>query len=179
MRLFYLRAAYRSPLEFSDDLLEEAAAGLERLRAFVRRSPAASAADAGTIERFIAAMDDDFNTAEALAVLFETVRDGNARLDRGRDAGVLAAAVAEIAGVLGIDLADAGLDDLAGPLSDLAGAYGLDAGDPESAVEALIAARSRARGARDWNRADTIRRDLAGVGILIEDSADGTRWYRR
>ena len=179
VRLFYLRAAYRSPLEFSEDLLEEAAAGLERLRAFVRRSPAASAADARTIERFIAAMDDDFNTAEALAVLFETVRDGNARLDRGGDAGQPAAAVAEIAGVLGIDLTDAGLDDLAGPLSDLAGAYGFDAGDPESVVEALIAARSRARGARDWNRADAIRRDLAGVGILIEDSADGTRWYRR
>ena len=109
VRLFYLRAAYRSPLEFSEGLLEEASASLDRLRAFVRRSRAAAEADTHAIERFVAAMDDDFNTAEALAVLFETVREGNARLDRGRDAGPLAAAVAQVAGVLGIDLAGTGL----------------------------------------------------------------------
>ena len=179
VRLFYLRAAYRSPLEFSEKLLEEAAAGLERLRAFVRRSPQASAADTPTVERFAAAMDDDFNTAEALAVLFEAVRDGNARLDRGRDSGPLTAAVAEIAGVLGIDLAEAGLDDLAGPLADLSAVHGVGPGNPEAVVEALLGVRSRARDARDWNRADAIRRDLAGIGILIEDSVDGTRWHRR
>lgn len=179
IRLFYLRAAYRSPLEFSEELLEEAATSLERLRAFARRSPQAAVADTRTIERFAAAMDDDFNTAEALAVLFETVRDGNARLDRGGDAGRLAAAVAELAGVLGIDLTDAGLEDLAGPLSDLALAHGTGAGSPENVVEGLVMARSRARSARDWARADAIRRDLAGIGILIEDSADGSRWYRR
>ncbi|MDE0168929.1 MAG: cysteine--tRNA ligase [bacterium] len=179
IRLFYLRAAYRSPLEFSEELLEEAATSLERLRAFARRSPQASVADTCTIERFAAAMDDDFNTAEALAVLFETVRDGNARLDRGRDAGAQGAAVAELAGVLGIDLADAGLDDLAGPLADLAVAHGVGPGSPDVVVEALIAARTRARSARDWERADAIRHDLAGIGILIEDSADGSRWHRR
>ena len=179
VRLFYLRAAYRSPLEFSEDLLREAAASLERLRAFLRRSPPASDADTRTMERFVAAMDDDFNTAEALAVLFETVREGNARLDRGRDAGRLAGAVAEIVGVLGIDLAGTGLDDLAGPLAELAAIHGLGTESAETIVEALVEARSRARGARDWNRADAIRRDLAGIGILIEDSADGTRWHRR
>lgn len=179
VRLFYLRAAYRSPLEFSEGLLAEAAASLDRLRAFVRRSPAASQADARPIERFVLAMDDDFNTAEALAVLFETVRDGNARLDRGQDAGEQVAAVVEIAGVLGIDLADVGLDDLAGRLADLAVLHGAGPGSPEAVVEALVEARSRARAARDWSRADAIRRDLAGIGILIEDSADGTRWHRR
>ena len=179
VRLFYLRAAYRSPLEFSEDLLEEAAAGLERLRAFVRRSPQAAVADTSTIERFVGAMDDDFNTAEALAVLFHAVRDGNARLDMGRDPGQLAAAVTEIVGVLGIDLAEAGLDDLAGPLADLATAHGVSTGRPRAVVEALLGVRSRARSARDWSRADAIRRDLAGIGILIEDSADGSRWYRR
>jgi cysteinyl-tRNA synthetase len=179
IRLFYLRAAYRSPLEFSEELLEEAATSLERLRAFVRRSPQASVADTRTIERFVAAMDDDFNTAEALAVLFETVRDGNARLDRGHDAGRLAAAVAEVVGVLGIEMADSGLDDVAGRLVELAAVHGVGAESPKGVVEALLGARSRARDARDWARADAIRRDLAGIGILIEDSADGSRWYRR
>ena len=179
VRLFYLRAAYRSPLEFSDELLEEAAASLERLRAFVRRAPAASEVDARTLERFTAAMDDDFNTAETLAVLFETVREGNARLDRRLDAGPLAAAVAEITGVLGIDLGGAGLDDLAVPLSHLAETHQIVLGSPRALVDGLIAARSRARAARDWGRADAIRNDLAALGILIEDSTDGTRWYRR
>ena len=181
VRLFYLRAAYRSPLEFSNELLDEAAAGYDRLRAFRRR--AASGADsgghAGTIERFVTAMDDDFNTAEALAVLFETVREGNARLDRGADAGPLAAAAAEMADVLGLDLADTGLDDLEGYLADLAAAYGVEPGGPETVMDGLVAARARARNARDWARADAIRDDLAEVGILIEDSADGVRWYRR
>ena len=179
VRLFYLRAAYRSPLEFSEESLDAAAASLARLRAFLRRSEAAPVPDAAAIERFAAAMDDDFNTAGALAVLFETVREGNARLDRGRDAGPSAAAVAEMAGVLGIDPARPGLEDLAGRLADLAATYGVDTGSPEAAVGGLVEARGRARRVRDWSRADAIRADLAGIGILIEDSADGTRWHRR
>ena len=179
VRLFYLRAAYRSPLEFSDDLLDEAAAGLARVRAFLRRSPAGPVADARTMQRFAAAMDDDFNTADALAVMFETVREGNARLDRGEDAREAAAAVAEIAEVLGIELSYEGLDDLSGPLADLAVAYGVDTGGSDRIVERLIEARSTARESRNWGRADAIRDDLAGLGILIEDSVDGARWYRR
>ena len=179
VRLFYLRAAYRSPVEFSEELLDEAAAGLDRLRAFRRRSAPALRPHAGTIKRFVVAMDDDFNTAEALAVLFETVREGNVRLDRGLDAGPLAAAVTEITDVLGIDLAEAGLDDLAGCLAGLAATYDVATGSPETVLRGLVAARGRARNARDWGRADAIRDDLAGIGILIEDSADGTRWYRR
>ena len=179
VRLFYLRAAYRSPLEFSEESLDEAVASLARLRAFLRRSETAPVPDAGAIERFGGAMDDDFNTAGALAVLFETVREGNARLDRGQDARPLAAAVAEMAGVLGIDLARSGLEDLAGRLVGLAAAHGVGAGSAEMVVAGLVEVRGRARDARDWGRADAIRDDLAGIGILIEDSADGTRWYRR
>ena len=179
VRLFYLRAAYRSPVEFSEELLDEAAASLDRLRAFRRRSTPAPEPHAGTIKRFVAAMNDDFNTAEALAVLFETVREGNARLDRGHDAGPLSAAVSEIADVLGVDLTESGLEDLAGRLAEVAAAYDIEAGSPETVLGSLVAARSRARGARYWVRADAIRDDLAGIGILIEDSADGTRWHRR
>ena len=179
VRMFYLRAAYRSPVEFSEDLLNEAAASLDRLRAFRRRSAPARVPDTSTMERFVTAMDNDFNTAEALAVLFETVRDGNARLDRGRDAGSLAAAAAGIADVLGIDLREAGLDDLGVPLAELAVTYDIGAGSPEAVINGLVVARGRARDAHDWGRADAIRDDLAAIGVLIEDSADGTRWHRR
>ena len=180
VRLFYLRAAYRSPLEFSEEMLEEASAGLERVRAFCRRAALAPAPHQGTVKRFAEAMDDDFNTAEGLAALFEAVRQGNARVDAGRDAGPWAAAVSEIAGVLGIDLFfDEGLDDLAGRLAELAAAYGVEAGSPRGVVDALVAARRAAREARDWDRADDIRGRLAGIGVLIEDSADGVRWFRR
>ena len=180
VRLFYLRAAYRSPLEFSEEMLEEASAGLERVRAFCRRAAPAPAPHQGTVKRFVEAMDDDFNTAEGLAALFEAVRQGNARVDAGRGAGPWAAAVSEIAGVLGIDLfLDEGLDDLAGRLAELAAVYGVEAGSPRGVVDALVAARRAAREARDWDRADGIRGRLAGIGILIEDSADGVRWFRR
>ena len=180
VRLFYLRASYRSPLEFSEGLLEEAAAGLERVRAFLRRAAPAREPHQGTMSRFAEAMDDDFNTAEALAVLFEAVRLGNALVDAGRDAGPRAAAVSEIADVLGIDLSlDEGLDDLAGRLAELAAAYGAGAGSPRGVVDALVEARRQARESRDWGRADAIRDQLVEIGILIEDSVDGVRWHRR
>lgn len=180
VRLFYLRAAYRSPLEFSEGLLEEAAAGLERVRAFRRRAAPAPEPHQGAMKRFVRAMDDDFNTAEGLAALFEAVRQGNAMVDAGRDAGPWAAAVSEIAGVLGVDLSlDGELDDLAGRLAGLAAAYGAAAGSPREVVDALVAVRGRAREARDWGRADAIRDRLAEIGILIEDAADGVRWHRR
>ena len=180
VRLFYLRASYRSPLEFSLEFLEEAAAGLERIRSFLRRAaPVSEAAHDATVDRFVEAMDDDFNTAEALAVLFDAVREGNAELDRGRNAGPWAVAVQELCSVLGLDLAESGLGDSALRLGDLAASYGVDTPDPRIALENLLELRSRARKARDWSRADAIRNDLAAIGILIEDSADGTRWFRR
>ena len=180
VRLFYLRASYRSPLEFSVEFLEEAAAGLERIRAFLRRaSPVSESARRATVDRFVSVMDDDFNTAEALAVLFDAVREGHALLDGGGNAGPWAAAVREICTVLGVDLAEGGLEDLAHRLGDLATSYGVDASDPGIALDRLLELRSQARMARDWSRADAIRNDLAATGILIEDSADGTRWYRR
>ncbi len=181
LRLFYLRAAYRSPLEFSPRHLDEAEANLERLRAFRRRSPAEGPPDPAVMARFTEVMDDDFNTAEGLAVLFEAVREGNIRLDRGRPAGGLAAAAAEIAAVLGVVL-DGGeggdsAEEAAG-LRSLAGVYDVTGDDPEKLLAGLVAARSRAREARDWERADGIREGLSRLGIVLEDSAGGTRWHR-
>ncbi|NIY44948.1 MAG: cysteine--tRNA ligase, partial [Gemmatimonadetes bacterium] len=86
VRLFYLRAHYRSPLEYSEQLMEDAAAALERLRAFARRGSWVGAQPGGDwLDRFTAAMDDDFNTPDALAVAFEAVKEGNRRLDAGEE----------------------------------------------------------------------------------------------
>lgn len=181
LRLFFLRAAYRSPLEFSPRHLDEAAANLERLRAFRRRSPAEGPPDRAVMARFTEVMDDDFNTAEGLAVLFEAVREGNVRLDQGRPADGLAAAAAEITAVLGVDLDgdDGGKSaaDAAG-LRALAGVYDVTGDDAEQLLAGLVEARGRARESRDWATADEIRDGLSRLGIVLEDSAGGTRWHR-
>ena len=92
LRMLYLRAHYRSPIEYSDELLDEAAEALDRLDRFRARTQAADP-DEAALERFRAAMDADFATSEALSVLFDLVRDGNRMLDNGEDASAIAGAV--------------------------------------------------------------------------------------
>ena len=180
VRLFYLRAHYRAPIEYGSDTLADATASLERLWAFRRRVGDTDAGpDTEVLDAFRDAMDDDLNTAGAVAVLFDLVRRGNILLDDGEDAGPLGAAYEEIAGVLGILEPPAALDDLAGPLASLAEDVGVPGAAPSEIVDALIARRSRAREDREWDVADTIRDRLLDLGIVLEDAADGTRWHRR
>ena len=182
VRLFYLRAHYRSPLDFSPELLADAATSMDRLRAFGRRSGGTENVepDGAIIGRFTAAMDDDFNTPEGLAVLFDAVRIGNTMLDAGHDVAATAAAFQTMAEVLGLDLAGHSLADLTEAINTLAGSLEVPvAGDPEATVMALIAARATARSEQDWDTADGIRNGLADLGVVIEDSADGARWHRR
>jgi cysteinyl-tRNA synthetase len=116
-------------------------------------------------------MDDDFNTPEAVAVLFELAREINrARdTDTGR-ANRLAGCMKRLAGVLGLLQAepDAFLRESAGAVDGLTDAQ----------IEALIADRIAARKAKDWAEADRIRDELEAQGILLEDGAEGTRWRR-
>ena len=182
VRLFYLRAQYRSPLEFSEELLEDAATSMERLRAFGRRSASAEhvEADEGLLARFSMAMDDDFNTPEALAVLFDAVRLGNTALDADDDVAATASAFLTMADVLGLDLSSDSLDDLAARIDTLAESLGVASGDtPDATMAALVEARGSARADKQWEVADGIRNGLAELGIVIEDSADGARWHRR
>jgi cysteinyl-tRNA synthetase len=187
VRLFYLRTHYRKPLDFSEDALRDAAASLERLWAFRRRVPGATSSEPSieVMAAFRAAMDHDFDNAGALGVLFDAVREGNRRLDDGDDAGPWIAAYDQIASVFGLSEPARDVSALAEDLRGLAVDVALPAPtaaqstDAEQLIEALIEHRAAARDAKDWATADTIRTQLQGLGIILEDTADGARWHRR
>ncbi|MDQ3782023.1 MAG: cysteine--tRNA ligase, partial [Actinomycetota bacterium] len=121
VRLFYLRTHYRKPLDFTTVALEDATASLERLWAFRRRvgDQVTRSADPATVAAFRSAMDDDFDAAGGLGVLFEAVRTGNRLLDADEDASALVAAYDELVQLLGLGEVGGGIDDLAEPLGAL------------------------------------------------------------
>ncbi|WP_102160468.1 cysteine--tRNA ligase [Zhihengliuella halotolerans] len=171
VRYFLGQAHYRSQLDYRPTSLEEATAAVERIDTFVRNARSLTGNDGAATEvpvEFSAAMDDDLNVPQALAVLHERVRAGNTAL-----AAVDASAVTTALGTVLAMTEVLGLDDVA-----TAGA----AGDPaasaalESLVAAQIEARSQARAAKDWAAADAIRDNLAAAGVVVEDSAGGARW---
>ncbi len=159
LRLFFCGAHYRSQMDYGADGLNEARAIWERFRAFLRVAPAGGEANDELLHDFGAAMDDDLNTPAALAALHALVAAGN----RGEiDPAQARAAVVAGLGVLGVDTStEEGAADIVGPL-----------------VELLLEQREDARKAKDFARADAIRDKLTDVGVQIEDSADGPRWYR-
>ncbi|MGI9648677.1 MAG: cysteine--tRNA ligase [Acidimicrobiia bacterium] len=182
IRLFYLRTHYRRPVDFTVEAVEDASASLDRLWAFRRRFPESpeDVALPEALERFRGFMDDDFDTAGALSVLFETVREGNARLDAGQAVDAHVAAYDAIVAVLGIEEPIASFDDLEPALAALASGFGLEAGgDPAATIDRLVDLRTRARTDKDWARSDELRDALAGLGIVVEDAAGGTRWHRQ
>ncbi len=176
VRYFLISSHYRSPINYSEDNLREARGGLERfynaLRPFAD-VPAASPeqlAASSVHDRFIEAMDDDFNTREALACLYDLAREINTLA--GTDPERAGRLVAELKGFghwLGILEAD--------PDAFLQGA-GSSEGLDGAAIEALIAERNQAKQDRNFGRADEIRHHLSEQGIVLEDSREGTRWRR-
>jgi cysteinyl-tRNA synthetase len=176
LRLLFLRAHYRSPIEYSDELLAEAEDALDRLQRFRDRATP-GAPDADALERFRAVMDEDFATPEAVSLLFDLVRDGNRLLDEGGDAAALAGAVEEIVGVFGLD--DAALPvETTLDLGDLPARFGIEGSGPE-VVDQLIELRARAREERRFEDADAIRQRLDEAGVVLEDGPNGTRWLRK
>ena len=168
VRFFILRAHYRSPLNYSDAHLDDAKNSLTRLYNTLGNVQAAEFAvreDTNDYtRRFFAAMDDDFNTAEAMSVLFELANEAN----------------------------KTGSAELAGCLKALGGTLGLLQDDPQhflqsggeegglsaDEIEALIAQRKTARETKNWAESDRIRDLLAEHKILLKDGADGTTWTR-
>ena len=170
VRFFILNSHYRSPLNYADDQLDAAHASVTRLYTALRGLPDAAPAESTDFElRFGAAMDDDFNTPVAIAVLFDLAREINRmRRDDEVQASAHAALLKRLAGFLGLLTGDAD-----GYLKG-----GVHGGLSDDEIVAQIAARQAARQAKDFVESDRIRDALKAKGIVLEDGPQGTTWRR-
>ncbi|WP_018255292.1 cysteine--tRNA ligase [Salinispora mooreana] len=172
LRYYYAAAHYRSMIDYSEDALREAAVAYRRIEGFVQRSAERVGAGQPAVvpAAFAAAMDDDLNTSAALAVLHETVRDGNTALTGGDDVTVRTTLgqVRAMLDILGVDPLDpawsagGGTDDLCAVVDSL--------------VELALEQRAQARSRKDWSAADAIRDQLKQAGVVVEDTPQGPRW---
>ena len=200
LRLLMLQTHYRSPLDFSWERLEGAENSLARIAGTVRNlkwaadhaegEPDAELAAGLTADmeraaaEYEACMDDDFNTAGAVAAYFQLVTEANTYLDRA--AGAVDPEAARVCGAviagalvqLGVELPVVEEPLPAGLLGVAAGLYAYTGDDVDEAAEQILAARAEARAAKDWATADAIRDQLRDMGLAIEDTAAGTRIKR-
>jgi cysteinyl-tRNA synthetase len=166
IRIFILSSHYRSPLTYSEEALGAAESGAERLtQAISRQDPTGGkgkALDAEPYrEQFIEAMDDDFNTPQAVAVLFDLARDINRFGDEGYSVIHGQQLLAELSGVLGLTLRTQKIV--------------LDT-DTDKERKQLVERRDAERQAKQWSKADEIRKELAKLGIAIKDTPRGSLW---
>lgn len=167
IRFFILTSHYRSPLNYSSEQLDDAETALKRLYNALRGIAVADLPIADSyLERFQQAMDDDFNTPVALAVLFDLARE----LNKAEDKSVLAASLKKLATILGLLQDD--------PDHFLQGGSA-DTGLTVDEIETLIAARKTAKSNKNWAEADAIRDQLKAQGILLEDVAGAETIWRR
>jgi len=187
VRLFILSSHYRGPLNYSDENLEHAKASLTRLYTALRGLPLV---EAPVVEewqaRFEEAMDDDFNTPEALAVLFDLAREINRlRTEDEASAARLSVTLRRLGDVLGLlqtnpesFFQDASMSVPSATISVTAHAPELTVALSKEQIEALIAERAAARKAKNWAEADRIRALLQEAGIVLEDTPKDTLWRR-
>ncbi len=165
-RLAVLQVHYRSQMELTANELGAAQKAMQRIDDLLRRAgrtaAAGATADAETLEQFRRAMDQDFGTPGAVAVLFDAVRRANLAFDAGdeQSAAALVAVVQVILDVFGF------------------AAVVETVGDDADEIETMVQARTDARAAKDFAAADRIRDELAARGVVIEDGASGTTWHR-
>ncbi|RJO60440.1 MAG: cysteine--tRNA ligase [Dehalococcoidia bacterium] len=204
IRIFVLGSHYRSPLTYTPEALEAAEKGADRLRQALESSTSGGKkGDFDPIsyrQRFIEAMDDDFNTPQALALLFDMIRELNRLRDEGYDVSAGQELLKELGGVLGLSLSKS---ELAGfvpkPSPETAsqtiteaawtkfenllpeiesGLHDSDINDEEITenISGTITARHLLRNAKQYQQADDIRKRLESIGIIIEDAVGGTAW---
>ncbi|MBE3120230.1 MAG: cysteine--tRNA ligase [Candidatus Atribacteria bacterium] len=176
LRMMVLNGSYRAPLSYSDDIVDAAERGLDRLRSALKPAPAgASGASAEmraaldkqtetTQQTFIEAMDDDFNSSGGLAALFELVRTVNTARDAGATDAELKPAqdtLVALTGVLGLRLSE----------------KKASGGDADKFIALLVEVRAEMRTQKLWAMSDLIRDRLKELGVAIEDNKDGTTWH--
>ncbi len=165
IRIFVMTAHYRAPLGYSEEALESGKRAAERLQLAASvpgEGPAADIPGDQFRERFIASMDDDLNTAGALARLFDLAREINRARDEGRGVGEAQAVLRELAGVLGLTLRER---------ETAAGA--------DAFIDLLVELRGDLRDEKQFALSDKVRDRLLELGITLEDVQGGTRWRRR
>jgi cysteinyl-tRNA synthetase len=167
LRLFFLQTHYRTTMEISDEALAAAKSALDRLDTFARRCAQKNVnhhvePDQGIVRQFVDIMSDDFKTPQALALIFDVVRDANTAIEENKldEVPTLYSTVYELITVLGIDIEQDSRE-------------GVDV----EWVEAKIEDRNQARAEKDFARSDAIRDELANAGVVIEDTKDGTTWH--
>jgi cysteinyl-tRNA synthetase len=168
VRLFILSSHYRSPLTYSEEALEASEKGAERLRWALTHQASAdkgvTTLDAELFEqRFVEAMDDDFNTAQAIAVLFELTREINRGAENGVDIIEAQHILLKLAGILGLTLRE----------------KTQSTPDTDAFIGLLASIRDDLRRNQQWQLADTIRKGLADLGVALEDTPQGTRWKHK
>jgi cysteinyl-tRNA synthetase len=176
LRYYLVTPHYRSTIEFSEVGLAEAVATYRRIESFVRRvEQRTGSVELGTVcTEFAEAMDDDLSTPQAIAVVHNVVREGNAALDRGEDEAArdAAASVRAMTDVLGLDPLSAQWAD--GASKDDAAHHALG-----ELVAGMLEQRQQARRERDFATADLLRDRLQDSGIAVEDTPDGPMWTLR
>ncbi|HUU62852.1 MAG TPA: cysteine--tRNA ligase [Dehalococcoidia bacterium] len=186
IRLFVLSSHYRSPLTYTEDGLEAAHRGSVRLRLAAHREsgdgpPVPQAATCR--QRFTQAMDDDFNTAQAIAALFDLASEINRAADEGHSIEKAQRELIELAGVMGLTFKGYRFSVDINAVVELAGQIGItlkkDATDDEC-IQQIVDKRQEKRLRREWADADEIRDRLAKLGVIQEDTPQGTVWrYKR
>jgi len=179
LRHYMFASHYRSPMDFSEQGLEEAEKGVERIFETIARfeesagSTPSDRADAALLGDFRAEMNDDFNTPRALALIFDEVRALNRLMDEGKSAELAprVAALKKIGGALGL-LQEEPARFLARKKERWLAAQGLS----QNEIDESIRRRNQARREKNWREADRIRAELGARGIVLEDASGGTIW---
>ena len=182
IRLFLLSSHYRSPIDFNDQAMHDSVSGLNKLYAALERIEStqitAEKEETGDLwQRFCTAMDDDFNSAQAIGYVFDSIRQLNRLLDQSKNLSV--DQITEIASMQ-TDMQKIG--DVFGLFNQTPAEYSQDqkkrmmGEQGTDDIDLLVTERFQARKQKDWARADAIRDQLKDMGIIIEDRPDGSRW---
>jgi cysteinyl-tRNA synthetase len=172
IRYFIVSSHYRSQLNYSEEQLDNARAALQRMYAALQDTNRVQIPeDSEYQQRFEQALNDDFNTANAIAALFDLVREVNrAKSDKSGEQHALASLLRYLGGIIGLLQSDAG--------EFLKSQAGQGVGLSNTAIDELVEQRLQARADKNWADADRLREELSAAGIVIEDGAEGTRWRR-